>query len=77
MPSLIQIADLNKQGWVLYYSNRCGYCHAVKKRVGRVKWAAMNKVECSKGGCPRDITGYPTWRNSKTGALWSGEGVFR
>ena len=77
MPSLLQIMELNKQGWVLYYSDSCGYCHSVKKKVGPIKWMAMSKIECTKNACPPDVLGYPTWKNKYSGDTWSGGGVFR
>lgn len=77
MPSLTQIVEMNKRGWVLYYSKDCRYCHDVKRNMGPIKWAVMNKIECSNRKCPANINKYPTWYNSKTGATSSGVGVFR
>ena len=77
MVSFKQIKDVNEAGWVLFHSKNCGYCVAIKKNVGPLKWASMNKKECSNGGCPSVIKGYPTWYNTSTGETWDGVGVFR
>jgi hypothetical protein len=76
-PSNSEIFSINKQGWVLYYVDYCGYCKNIKKDLGPIKWAFMEKVECTKNKCPVDIKSYPTWKNSITGQLWDGYGVFR
>jgi hypothetical protein len=77
MVSLWEIVYINKDGWVLYHSKYCQYCLDIKKKLGLFKWSAMNKKECSNGGCPPQLKGYPTWLNTNTGEEWDGRGVFR
>lgn len=76
-PSILEIIRLNKQGWVLYYADYCGHCKKIKSSVGPIKWGIMAKKECTSNTCPVDISGYPTWKNSISGQLWSGAGIFR
>lgn len=73
--SLQKISDLNEQGWVMYYTPRCGYCTRVKNKVGPAGWNLMNKIDCSKQSCD-GIRGVPTWVNSFTSRHWDGDGVF-
>lgn len=79
MVSVALIKKLNAEGWILYYAAWCGHCKALKKRLGPIKWALLNKVDCAntKNQCPADIPGYPTWKNMLTNALWNGEPTFR
>jgi hypothetical protein len=77
MATFQKIFEMNKDGWILYHSKNCGYCLDIKKNVGIIKWMLMNKRECSDGQCPPEILGYPTWLNTRTGAMWDGMGVFR
>ena len=79
MPTLPQIVKLNRDGWVLYHRPSCPYCVEVKKRVGIIKWAAMNKINIEHQRMPAAIAGrgVPTWYNAKTKKIWDGGGVFR
>jgi hypothetical protein len=78
-PSLAFLIKMNKAGWLLYYSTRCGYCRQVKEKLGAVKWALLNKVDCTNKPCPPDVAeiGVPTWKNVRTLELWDGGGIFR
>jgi len=77
MVSLKKIVEINREGWVLFHSNSCGYCLEIKKNLGIIKWTAINKRECSNIICPPQITSFPTWLNTRTKKTWSGAGVFR
>ena len=64
MSGLNKIITANRDGWVLYYTDRCPHCKQLKQRVGRIKWAMMKKVNCDTANyCPVD--GVPMLYNIK------------
>ena len=79
MVTISKINKLNDDNWVLYYASWCGHCKKIKSSLSKKKWDLINKVDCAidRSACPRDVTGFPTWKNLRTGAHWDGVGVFR
>jgi hypothetical protein len=70
-PNLAHIkSTLDAQGWDLYASDGCSWCHKQVEALGggysRLKWCG------AANSCPADITGFPTWRNARTGETMSG-----
>ena len=60
---IVQIAS---DGWVLYYSPKCGHCTTQLNDLGwMVHW--LPTVNCDVESCSENISAFPTWLNEVTG----------
>lgn len=63
--------NLSNNGWVVYYSDNCGYCGLEMEEFGN-SWKYLNSVNVSEHGLPEGMAGVPTWFNYNTGEIRPG-----